>query len=640
MTTPSIEPLTAPAVGVVLDDLSFDDLLRIALADIPGSSRGAWTLHGPVDPGITVLELYCWLFEQRLFMAGQQTEPVMRAALRLLGIGDPRTASAATTVLALRPGAAPAVLPAGTVMDLDRDPSGRAFATTADVAVLPVSSVRAEGGLGRAGDVLDLVLTVTAVPAGRPVLTLLADLDAPPGTPPGWAAGAPEVPPPADLGFTALGPGAASQPAEPVEVDDGTGGLRRPGLLAFAWPAAWSAPGKCRLRITAQSGSWTEPVRLRAVHPNAAPAEHLVLQSVSVDAELARFLPLPGRRLRLPSPPGTVCDRPGAVRLTVTEADGAVQEWRSVTSWTGAGPGDRVMLADRARSEVVFGDGRAGRILRPAANPASRLVWSIGAGPAGNLGAGSGWVQDGGPAVAVNPVPASGGAPAETPAQVRQRAGDDLGRPVRTVHAADTEELAAGTPGAGIARAHALPGLHPDFPCTIVPGALAVTVVPFAVRDAPPDTWTLAPMPDDGALAAVRAVLAAGRLAGQELFVLPPVYRALSVVVTIGPSAQEAAARTRIRSAVTRFVDPLTGGDGEDGWPFGGVVRPSRLAALARTAAGPAVAVTEVTVALDGGTATACDDLPIGSRELVRLADVQVATSGAAQGILSGTGLL
>ena len=50
---------------------------------------------------MTLLELFAWQFEQRLFMADQVTEPVTRASLRLLGIADAPTPTAAGTVLSV-----------------------------------------------------------------------------------------------------------------------------------------------------------------------------------------------------------------------------------------------------------------------------------------------------------------------------------------------------------------------------------------------------------------------------------------------------------------------------------------------------------------------------------------------------------
>ena len=93
------EPATED--GLRIDDLSFTGLLRIALGDVPSASQGRWTLHGPVDPGITLLELFAWELEQRLFMAEQATDGMVRASLRLLGVPDPLATSPARTILCL-----------------------------------------------------------------------------------------------------------------------------------------------------------------------------------------------------------------------------------------------------------------------------------------------------------------------------------------------------------------------------------------------------------------------------------------------------------------------------------------------------------------------------------------------------------
>jgi hypothetical protein len=48
-----------------LADVTWDDLVALARRRIPAITRGEWTLHAPVDPGITMLELFAWLLEQR-----------------------------------------------------------------------------------------------------------------------------------------------------------------------------------------------------------------------------------------------------------------------------------------------------------------------------------------------------------------------------------------------------------------------------------------------------------------------------------------------------------------------------------------------------------------------------------------------
>jgi hypothetical protein len=607
---------------LVIDDLRFTDLLRIALQDLPGASQGQWTLHGAVDPGITVLELIAWRLEQRLFMGEQVTDPVVRASLRLLGVADPHPTLPARTVLCFRPEPRPVTLPAGTVMSLADDALGRQFSLDGPVTVLPLGEVAVQGGMRSAGDRVDLSF---ASPGPRLAsrLSLLVVVDAAPGVAPAWSRSAADVPPPAELRWTAVGPDGRESA---VAVDDTTGGFRRSGLLHLDWPEAWNVvgPGACRLRATALRGRYTEAVRFDGVFPNAARASHRVVRDLDVTDQARRFLALPAQRLRIPGAHQQLADEPGAASLSMLEADGDRHTWTSVAAWVGTGPGDRVMLVDRLRGELLFGDGRAGRIPRPGGAAQATVSYAVGGGRVGNVGPGGSWVRDGGAEVAGNPVAADGGEDAETLDDAKERAADDLNLADRTVQDADTETLAVATPGVGLARAHVSLGFHPGFPCVAVAGAMTVTVVPHADRDQPSSGWTPAPLPDAGVLAAVRAHLEAGRLLGQEIFVRPPDYRRVTVWVTVSLTARSETIEGRVVDALRRFLDPLEGGSARAGWPFGGVVRPSALVGVVRTALGPEATVTALSVALDDGPPTDCDDLTLGPRELVWLAAAHI----------------
>jgi hypothetical protein len=613
-----------PAGDLAIDDLRFADLLRIALEDAPGASQGRWTLHGPVDAGVTLLELFAWQLEQRLFMAEQVTAPVVRASLRLLGLADPSPTRAATTVLCFQPGPAAATLPAGTLMNLECDTLGRGVTLDEPVTVLPMGPVEVGGRLLAAGDQLELAHDRLGPQlAGRPV-SLLVDLPGAPGVAPEWSRAAVAVPPAAELRWTAVGPDGTGTA---VTVADGTGGFRRSGLLRLAWPEVWDrlGGGRCRLRARAVRGGWTEAVAVRGVYPNAVRATHRQPRQVDVSAQLRALLPLPGQRLRLPGTAGALLDGPGDLWLRLTEVDGSEHTWTSVADWTWVGPDERVLVVDRARGELVFGDGRSGRIPRPGPAATATVGYALGGGTAGNVGAGSAWARDGGAELASNPLPAEGGAEGEPLAAAAQRAAADLARADRTVTAADATELVLATPGVGLQRAHASLGLHPDFPCVEVPTALSVTVVPAAAREATPAGWTRAPRPDAGALAAAQAQLAGGRLLGQEVFVLPPAYRRVTVWATVSQTARGQTVEARVTEALLRFLDPLEGGSDGRGWPFGAAVRPSALIGVVRTALGPESEVVSLAVALDDEPPTDCADLPIGPRELVWLAGVHLS---------------
>ena len=624
-----------PAAAAVIDDLSFADLLRTALQDAPGASQGRWTVHGPIDPGVTLVELFAWQLEQRLFMAEQVTDPVTRASLRLLGAGSPSPTRVDRTVLSFRATAAPVERPAGTVMNLDRDAVGRRFTLDEPVVVLPIGAVEVAGRLRAAGDTLELRHHYSGPGLHNQAVSLLADVEAAPGVPPAWSRSAALVPPPAGLVWTAAGPDGTEMP---VLVADQTGGFRRSGLLRLAWPAVWNSlgPEPCRLQARAVSGGYTEDVALRGVYANAVPASHREAQQRDIDDQLPNLAPLPGQRLLLPGTQGILLHGAGEVALRVTELDGTEHAWISVPDWTWVGPGDRVLVADRERGELALGDGRAGRILRARPGTSATVTCAVGGGAAGNIGPGGVWASDGGAELADNPVPAAGGSEAEVLAVATQRAAGDLARAGRVVTAADAEELALATPGAGLQRAHATVGLHPGFPCVDVPTAVTVTVVPYAARYQAPGEWTRAPQPDQGALSAAAAQLAAGRLIGQEVFVLPPAYRRVTVWVTISRTSRNDLLQTRVTEALLRFLDPLAGGSDGSGWPFGGPVRPSALIGVVRVVLGHEAEVSDLSAALDDAEATNCADLVLGRRELVWLGEAHTTW---VTGVPAGSGL-
>src|SRR5437762_533823 len=69
-----------------LDDLTWDALMEATRRRIPAESGGLWTLHAPGDPGVTLLELFAYLLEQRLYWLDQVPDALVVAVLGLLGL--------------------------------------------------------------------------------------------------------------------------------------------------------------------------------------------------------------------------------------------------------------------------------------------------------------------------------------------------------------------------------------------------------------------------------------------------------------------------------------------------------------------------------------------------------------------------
>ena len=165
--------------------------------------------------------------------------------------------------------------------------------------------------------------------------------------------------------------------------------------------------------------------------------------------------------------------------------------------------------------------------------------------------------------VVTNPVPAEGGARAETLADAAARAVELMGAPHRAVTLGDYEELALETPGVRLARAKAIANMHPSFPCLKAPGVITLIVLP--------DMPGPRPSPGFGARRAVAAYLRRRRVVGTRVEVVGPTYLEVSVRARVSarPGVNRENLRRQIVAALDEFFDPLRGGPGRDGWPFG-----------------------------------------------------------------------
>lgn len=162
-----------------------------------------------------------------------------------------------------------------------------------------------------------------------------------------------------------------------------------------------------------------------------------------------------------------------------------------------------------------------------------------------------------------NPLPAAGGAAAETVAHASGRADLLVESSDRAVTLEDYERLAVQTPGTQIARVAARPNLHPSFPCFKAPGMITVIVLPFLPQGRP--------LPSPGLLRVVSSYLRRRRIVGTRVEVVAPKYLDLSAQAEVRALSgiNKAALRTAVVAALNKFLDPLVGGPDGTGWPFG-----------------------------------------------------------------------
>jgi predicted phage baseplate assembly protein len=239
--------------------------------------------------------------------------------------------------------------------------------------------------------------------------------------------------------------------------------------------------------------------------------------------------------------------------------------------------------------------------------------YRFGGGKAGNLPAGA--IKD-----VLNPVdgmdsggvanllPSHSGRDEESLAAAKKRAPGALRSRDRAVTAEDFEHLAqqAGT----IRRAKALPLFHPEFPDTRVPGVVTVIVVP--------DSDQPRPLPSEGTLRTVCALLDQKRLLTTEVYVIPPSYREVRVQadVVATDSADLAALKKGIEDTLLSYFHPLVGGEDGGGWPFGGDIAYSRVYQRVFTVPG-VQRIERLALIVDGEECPECRDVVLPADRLV-----------------------
>jgi hypothetical protein len=151
----------------------------------------------------------------------------------------------------------------------------------------------------------------------------------------------------------------------------------------------------------------------------------------------------------------------------------------------------------------------------------------------------------------------------------------------RAVTCQDFKELAQRA-DARVARAHCLPRrfLKPDDAASVnaeQSGHVTVIIVPRGTK--PPDGKLI---PDDDLVKAVGAYLSERRLLTTRVHVSAPRYLEIAVHVTLylKHDALEKTVRAEAKEALRKFLDPLSGGTGGNGWPFGRNVYVSEVYAL------------------------------------------------------------
>ncbi|MFH8472075.1 putative baseplate assembly protein [Streptomyces sp. NPDC018000] len=582
-----------------LDDRRFqglvDEAKRLVQQRCP-----EWTDHNVSDPGVTLIEAFATMVDQLVYRVNRVPEKSYLTFLDLIGVRlhPPTAARTDVTFRLSAPQPEPVRVRAGTEVATVRTETEEAvvFTTGRELSIVPCEFAHLatwptsgdavdrteELTLGRAvpcfdttpapGDALYVGLSA-AVPSGVVVLRLDCAVE---------GVGVDPLRPP--LLWEAWD-GSAWTVCE-VEKDD-TGGFNRSGELILHLPEGHTPAVvvrrtggwlRCRL-VEAAPGQPTymaPPVVRRITAFTIGATVGAVHAETVTDEVLGPAEGVPGQTFTVSRPPVV----PGEFVVEVADPAGGPQgtEWTRVDDFAHSGPDDRHITLDPNSGRVEFGPAvreRDGSIRYYGAVPPKGATvrvrsYRTGGGLRGNVARSTLRVlRSAVPYVArvENRRPALGGVDGETVDSARVRGPMTL----RTLHRAVVPhdyELLAREVAPDASRVQCIPaGGDSD----VEAGGVRLLVVPAGGSDEQGRIRFNDLIPPQHTLALIAGHLDERRPIGARLVVEPPYYQGVTVVASI--QARRGVVLERVReealAALYGYFNPLSGGPGGEGWPFG-----------------------------------------------------------------------
>ncbi|MFD7526067.1 MULTISPECIES: putative baseplate assembly protein [unclassified Streptomyces] len=599
-----------------LDDRHFqglvDEAKRLVQQRCP-----EWTDHNVSDPGVTLIEAFATMVDQLVYRVNRVPEKSYLTFLDLIGVRlhQPTAARTDVTFRLSAPQPEPVRVRAGTEVATVRTETEEAvvFTTEGELSIVPCEFTHLatwptsgdtldrteELALGRPvpcfgttpapGDALYVGLSA-AVPAGVVVLRLDCAVE---------GVGVDPLRPP--LVWEAWD-GAAWTACE-VEKDD-TGGFNRSGELILHLPkghtpnvvvrrtGGWL---RCRL-VEAAPGQPTymaPPVVRRITAFTIGASVGAVHAETVTDEVLGPAEGVPGQTFTISRPPVV----PGDFVVEVADPAGGPQgtEWTRVDDFAHSGPEDRHITLDPNSGRVEFGPAvreRDGSIryygkVPPKGATVRVRSYRTGGGLRGNVARSTLRVlRSAIPYVArvENRGAALGGVDGETVESARVRGPMTL----RTLHRAVVPhdyELLAREVAPDAARVQCIPaGEDSD----VEAGGVRLLVVPAGRSDEQGRIRFDELIPPQQTLALIAGHLDERRPIGARLVVERPFYQGVTVVATV--QARRGAVLEKVReealTALYSYFNPLSGGPGRDGWPFGRPIQSGEAFAVLQQVAG------------------------------------------------------
>lgn len=576
-----------------LDDKTFDELVEEARSLIARFAP-EWTDHNVHDPGITFIELFAWLAEMQIYQLNRVTDENCEKFLKIVGL-HPSAAEPARVDITFGDITSEKIIEAGTQIITEPGGERTVFETNEEFILIPVSlkSVKtiydsqtldnaqanekegiyfaAFGGKAPQGATLELGfdkllpekdINIVFVLYEEDLLSVGSHGDEPA-----------RVSPSVNLVWEYLSGGlwnvlTIKKDTEGAKKDT-TEALTKSGRIVFEGPSSMDKKDdlywiRCRL----EGGRYEIVPQINRILLNTISA--VQIETIKYE-HLGTGRGIPEQKILLKKAPVIK----GSQRIQVQREDGEWKDWKEADDFEHSGPDDPHYMFDPEKGEITFGNALNGRI--PLQSRTIRASYKATVGQKGNINKGQKWwINKMGfeGIIGENLKEAIGGKAAESIEQAKKRAKKDFRTRYRAITSNDYEQVALSTPGLRVARAKALSGYNPDYPCIAAyPGAVTVVAVPYSREG------TVTPVPGDGFLQTVFSHLDTHRLITTDLYVIGPEYVKVSVEcrVRLMKRSSPIEVEKRVKRALEDFLDPLIGGPDGKGWPFGRSVYPSEI---------------------------------------------------------------
>jgi predicted phage baseplate assembly protein len=588
-----------------LDDRSFTDLVEEARRRIPLYCP-EWTDHNLSDPGITLIELFAWMTDIVLYRLNRVPDKHYIKFMELLGmrLQQAEPARVPVTFWLSTPQPTTIVIPDGTQVATMRTEIEPAIVFSTDgpmeIYVPNLTHVMTSGG-GQAEGRSFHSFDVNSLASGMTEVSVFEST--PPKTGDAIYFGFEQNLSNHIIGIDMvvdIAEGAGIDPTNPpyiwevlgseinqnwsrVEVDyDGTLGLNVAGLVRLHLPkmrralrndvtAYWI---RCRLDPAEGTRSYGVSPQIKKLIVESWGATVDTTNVTTIRNEvMGRSDGSPGQRFYLEHIP-VVTRTPGEYLLVRLE-DGRDERWTEVSDFSTSQSDDRHYTLDSATGEIRFGPAlpqRDGQIHRYGGIPpkSAMLVmrsYRSGGGQIGNVAARTlNVIKTALPYVdrVTNRFAAQGGLDAENLDNAKMRVPGYLRALNRAVTASDFEYLTH----------EAAPNMVGRVSCLQPPqtsrGEIKVLVIPHIPRlqgFISPESLNLPNELRD----TITSYLDERRLLATQLSVIPPAYQWVETEVRFRPSRHYDSERVRlaVEDSLFTFLNPLTGGQNGEGWPFG-----------------------------------------------------------------------